>query len=214
MSDFDELLAELKQAEAEQQTLAKAMPADDGEDDKNIADAAEEPDGDEGGNPEDAEGDHKEPDGDEGKGGEKPMAKSMTVDGEEYEVVDAEQLIKSLQDLTGRVETNEGVLAKALESTLGTIKAQGEMIKSLSAKIDKLGGQGRGRKTVLAVTEKPEPAGTMAKSMQPEAPKPGEILAKALSAQQAGKLTAHDVSRCEIAFQSGVAFPADVLARI
>lgn len=210
--NFDELLAELTLAAEEQSTLAKAMPADDGEDDEAIAAAAGEGEGEEA-NPEDGEG--AGDDGEEaGEGDDKPMAKSMTVDGEEYEVVDAEQLIKSLHDLTGRVDAHEGVLAKALETTLGTIKAQGEMIKSLNAKVEKLAGQGRGRKTVLAISEKPEPGATLAKSHQQEAPKPGEILAKALSAQQAGKITAHDVSRCEIALQSGVAMPADVLARI
>lgn len=211
-NNFDELLAELTLAAEEQSTLAKAMPADDGEDDEAIADAAEEGKGEEA-NPEDGEG--GEAGGEEGGEGEgKPMAKSMTVDGEEFQVVEVDQLIKSLTDLTGRVETNEGVLAKALETTLGTIKTQGEMIKSLNAKVEKLAGQGRGRKTVLAISEKPEPGATLAKSHQPEAPKPGEVLAKALSAQQAGRITAHDVSRCEIAFQSGVAMPADVLARI
>lgn len=205
MSQFDELLAQLQAQADEQETLAKSLPAEDGEDDEAIQAAAGE--GAEGDEAEEGEG---EGDG-EGQEGEEPLGKSMTamVDGEEVEAVDATDLIKSL---IGRLENQEGVLAKALATTVSTIQTQGEMIKSLSARLDKLAGQGRGRKAVLSVVEKPNPGeSTMAKSEQVQ---PGEIMAKALSAQGAGKLTAGDVARCEIAFQSGVPFPADVLAKI
>ena len=75
MSQFDELLAQLKSAEDEQTTLAKALPAEDGKDDEAIQAAADE--GDEP-NPEDEESEDEEAEGDK-----KPMAKSVTamVDG-------------------------------------------------------------------------------------------------------------------------------------
>lgn len=209
MSQFDELLAQLQAQADEQETLAKSLPAEDGEDDEAIQAAAGE--GAEGDEAEEGEGEGEGAGDGEGQEGEEPLGKSMTavVDGVEVEAVDATDLIKSL---IGRLENQEGVLAKALATTVSTIQTQGEMIKSLSARLDKLAGQGRGRKAVLSVVEKPNPGeSTMAKSEQVQ---PGEIMAKALSAQGAGKLTAGDVARCEIAFQSGVPFPADVLAKI
>ncbi len=203
MSQFDELLAQLQAEQEQQSTLAKAMPQEDGEDDEAIQTAAADGDG----NPED------EDEGEGADGDEKPMAKSMTIDGEEVEVVDAEQLVKSLQDLTGRVGEHEQVLAKALETTLGTIKAQGDMIKSLSERVEKLSGQGRGRKTVLAITDRPSVGDQpLVKSEQPM--QAGEVMAKALAAQANGKLTGLDVARCEAAINSGTAVPADVLAKI
>ena len=207
MSQFDELLAQLKSAEEEQTTLAKALPAEDGEDDETIQAAAAEGDTDaDDENPEDG---HDEPDGDEAK---KPMAKSVTamVDGEEIEAVDATELIKSLVD---RVETQESTLAKALTSTLGTIKAQVDMIKSLAAEVKKLAGQGKGRKTVLTVIEKPA-AGEqpMAKSQQ-DGFTPQEFLAKAESAFKAGKMSGLEFTTADVAIRSGTPVPSGIIAK-
>lgn len=203
MSQFDELLAQLQAQADEQETLAKSLPAEDGEDDEAIQAAA-------GEGAEGAEGDEEQEADDEGEG--EPLGKSMTavVDGEEVEAIDATDLIKSL---IGRLDSQESVMAKALQTTLSTIQSQGEMIKSMAARLDKLASQGRGRKTVVSVAEKPN-AGEQALTKSEPAPLPGEIMAKALSAQQAGKLTASEVARCELSFQSGVPYPADVLAKL
>lgn len=197
MSQFDELLAQLQQAETEQTTLAKALPAEDGKDDKQIQAAAAEGDTDaDNENPED----HEEPDGDDGDG--KPMAKSVTatVDGEEVEAIDATDLLKSLD---ARIGAQEEVLAKALASTLNTVKAQGDMIKSLQGQVAKLAGQGAGRKTVLTVVEKPA-AGeqTMAKSQQ-DGMTPAEFMAKATAAFSAGKLTGKELTTIDVAMRNG-----------
>lgn len=206
MSQFDELLAQLNAEQEEQSTLAKALPAGDGEDDQTIQTASE--DGAEGkDNPEDTTGDEDE------NGDVEPMAKSMTVDGEEVEIVDVGELIKSLQGLTGRVDEHESVLAKGLSTALDLMKGQGEMIKSLTTRVEQLAGQGRGRKTVLAITERPAVGEqTLAKSEQ--ALQPGEILAKALAAQASGAISGHDVARCETAINTGSAIPAEILSRI
>lgn len=201
MSDFDELLKSLQDEAENTEKLAKAIPSNEGEDDENIEGAADgevEPEGEE---------ENAETDGDEGKG---EMAKSMTatVDGEEVELVDASEMIKSLSD---RIGSHESVLAKALETTLATVQNQSALIKSLSEKVDKLAGAGRGRKSVV-VTVQDKPGTTLAKS-EPTAPAPQEILAKALDAQRAGKITGHDVARCEMAIQNGVAVPADVISK-
>lgn len=207
MSEFEKLLAELNATADQSSTLAKALPADDGEDDKAIqAAAADGADADD--NPEDAEG--SEGGGDEGK---EPMAKSMTIDGEEVQVLDGEEFLKSLSDLGGRLTTHEQMLVKALEATNGALKQQNELIKSLTDQVNSLSNQGRGRKTVLAVHEKKDPVTTLAKS-EPQGMTGGEIMAKALSLQSAGKLTGLEVSRVENHLNAGLGVPADVLAKL
>ena len=149
MSDdnFKELLSELDSLAKDQETMAKAIPAE-GDDDAKIAEAAGDEDGDEG---EEGEGDN---DGDEGK----PMAKSLTgtfSDGTEFEALDGTEMIKAL---TARIETSEASMSKALEGAVSLIKSQNEMLKSLTSHVNKLSGQGRGRKAVVSIAEKPAPA--------------------------------------------------------
>jgi len=191
MSQFDELLAQLKAAEDEQTTLAKALPAEGGEDDQAIQAAAAEGD---------TEADDENPEDDDTEGDQPPMAKSVTamVDGEEVEAVDATDLIKSLIE---RADKTDDVLAKALATTVSTIKAQGDMIKSLTAEVKKLAGQGKGRKTVLTVMEKPAAGETLAKSQQ-EGFTPQEFMAKANAAFSAGKLTGKELTTLDVALRN------------
>lgn len=199
MSQFDELLKSLSDAADEQTAVA-----DKGADDEVIASAAVDSGVDAGVNPEDEGGD--------GEGDGKPVAKSMTAqdaDGEEIEVVDATELLKSLG---ARQDEHGGVLAKALETFTAIAKSQTEMIKSLRAEVKTLAGQGRGRKTVVSVAEKPDPT----PQVQQAAPsiKREEFLAKCLDAQRAGKLSGHDVTRAETAINNGIPVPAEIVARI
>lgn len=207
MSQFAELLAQLNAQQAEQETLAKALPAEGGEDDdKAIQAAAAEGDTDaDDENPEDGEG---EPDGDE-----KPMAKSMaaTIDGEEVEVVDATELLKSLDGRIGGMET---VLAKALESTLSTIKTQGEMIKSLNARLDKLAGQGKGRKAVLAITEKPVAGETTLAKSEPQGLTPQEFLLKCEAGFKAGKISGQEFTVADVSLRQGAPVPQSIIAKV
>lgn len=204
MSDFAKLLAELNAAAEETSTLAKSLPADGGEDDEAIQAAAA--DGDANENPEDADEEAKEGEDD------KPMAKSLTIDGEDVEVIDGEMIVKSLKDVGDRMTATEQVLAKALGSVTALVNQQNDMIKSLNQQVEKLAGQGRGRKTVLAIHEKQEPA-TLAKS-EPQGIPVGEVMAKSLAAQAAGKLTGLEVARVEQHVNLGLAVPADILAKL
>jgi hypothetical protein len=201
MSQFDELLAQLNAEQEEQSTLAKALPAEDGEDDEAIQAAAEEG-AEDSKNPEDAE-----------EGDDKPLAKSMTVDGEEVEVVDAGELIKSLHDVTGRVTEVEGVLAKGLETAIGMIKTQGELIKSLQGQIKKLGSQGAGRKAVLAVHEKPA-VDTLAKSQQDDGMTKEQFLAKSEAAWNAGAISGIEFSAVDVALRTGSKLDSGLINRI
>lgn len=204
MSQFDELLAQLTAAQEEQSTLAKAIPEEAGKDDEEIQTAAAEG---ADANPEDEE--------EEDEGADKaPLAKSLTVDGQDFEVVDAEELVKSLHDVTGRVTEVETVLAKGLEGALGLIKSQGELIKSMQDQIKQLGGKGAGRKTVLAVHEK-QPAGEpLAKSQQEEGLTKEVFLAKSEAAWQANKISGIEYSTVDAALRNGGQLPPDLIKRI
>jgi len=220
---FDKLLSELQSLETETETMSKALPADDGKDDKEIQAAAADGGGADGDDDKDDEGADPgagDPQDPAGKDDVPPFGKSFTVkdaDGNDVEAVDGTELVKSLMDQVGELkaqaEATEGQMAKALEQTLGIVKSQGDLIKSLSDQVKKLSGEGRGRKTVLAIAEKPAPGATMAKS-EPAPLTGGELMAKALDAHKAGKLTAFEVSNLEIAVQSGVKPRADILAKL
>lgn len=204
MSQFQELLAELSAVSEEQATLAKALPVEDGEDDEAIqAAAAEGADANTDANPEDAEGEG------EGEGaGKPPMAKSVTamVDGEEVEAIDATEMLKSLE---ARVDSNETILSKALETSLSAIKAQDEMIKSLHAEVKKLAGQGKGRKTVLTVVEKPAAGDQPLVKSQQDGLNAQEFMAKANAAFSAGKLTGKELTTIDVALRTGQASVLD-----
>ena len=216
MSQYKKLLEELE-------TMAKAMPGDDAADDDKIAAAAANanPDAD-GDGDNDVTGEHIEPDGDEGAGaeggdgdGDETMGKSFALkldDGTELEAIDGTELVKSLM---ARVESNEGVVMKALGTAVELIGKQGDMIKSLQDEVKKLAGEGRGRKTVVSVSEKPVAGATMAKSQgAADGLSANEFMAKALAAQASGRLTGLDVARAESALNKGLPVPQDVVNRV
>jgi len=199
MSQFEELLKSLQATADEQDTTA------DNADDETIAAAAADSGVAVDGNPEGDAGD--------GDADDKPVAKSMTAqgaDGQEVEVVDATEMLKSLQS---GLQEQGSVLAKALGTMTAALQKQGEVIKSLRSEVKVLAGQGRGRKAVVTVSEKPDT--TMTKSTPAsEGMKPQEFLAKCLDAQKAGKLTALDVARAETAINHGVPVAADIIRNV
>lgn len=216
MSQYEKLLEELE-------TMAKAMPGDEGADDDKIqaAAAAANPDAD-GDGENDVTGDDLNPEGlgDEGEGegdgdDEETMGKSFALkleDGTELEAIDGTELVKSLM---ARVESNEGTVMKALGTAVDLLGKQGNMIKSLQDEVKKLAGEGRGRKTVVSVSEKPFAGATMAKSQgAADGLSANEFMAKALAAQASGRLTGLDVARAESALNKGLPVPQDVVNRV
>jgi hypothetical protein len=217
MSQYEKLLEELE-------TMAKAMPGDDGADDDKIqaAAAAANPDAD-GDGENDVTGDDLNPEGGEGLGDEgegdgddeETMGKSFALkleDGTELEAIDGTELVKSLM---ARVESNEGTVMKALGTAVDLLGKQGDMIKSLQDEVKKLAGEGRGRKTVVSVSEKPVAGATMAKSQgAADGLSANEFMAKALAAQASGRLTGLDVARAESALNKGLPVPQDVVNRV
>lgn len=215
MSQYEKLLEELE-------TMAKAMPGDDAADDDKIAAAAAEanPDAD-GDGKNDVTGDDIDAGGegagaDDGAGdGDETMGKSFALkleDGTELEAIDGTELVKSLM---ARVESNEGTVMKALGTAVDLLGKQGDMIKSLQDEVKKLAGEGRGRKTVVSVSEKPVAGATMAKSQgAADGLSANEFMAKALAAQASGRLTGLDVARAESALNKGLPVPRDVVNRV
>lgn len=191
MSQFKELLAQLSAVEEEQSTLAKSIPAEGSDDDQAIQAAA-------------AEGGEANPEDDDELDAEgKPLAKSLNVDGEEVQLIDAEELIKSLDGLNARVGEQEEVLAKGLSSALKLIQSQGVMIKSLQAQVHTIGSQGAGRKAAVSLHEKAqaiEPllaksdAGNMTKE---------EFLGKSEAAWKAGKLSGAEFTEVDVSLRQG-----------
>lgn len=212
---FDKLLSDLAQATTDQETLAKALPTDDGKDDQAIQAAAGEggEGGDKGGEDAAVEGGDKD-----GKG---EMAKSFEVvlpNGEKAEAIDGTAMVKALNE---RMDTSEGQVLKALEGATTLLKGQAEMIKSLSATVAKqgemlkaIGGEGRGRKATLVLNEKTGADGKTGVDGKGDGMTGDELMSKAMSAQRAGAIQAKDVSMLENYLNRGTTPPEQLVARI
>lgn len=182
-SAFDKLLGELD-------TMTKALPAGDMDGDKKIALADEGDDSD------------KKKEGD----GDNTMTKSMKVTLPDGTVVDAEDGTALVKSLLARVEDTEDVMAKALGSAIGLIKAQGEalaknndLVKSLQQKVADLSNEGKGRKTLVNIHEN-------ASAVLTKAETPGmtgvEFMAKANAAHTAGKISGKDLTVIDVSLRS------------
>lgn len=200
---FEKLLEELD-------VMAKAMSDDEKktQDDAAIQAAAAESNADEAGA-------HAEPDGDENEEGKEPevMGKSFAFtleNGEVIEAMDGTELVKSLM---ARVETTEGVMAKALGQAVDLISKQGEMLKSLRSDMNKLAGEGRGRKAVVSVAEKTTSAETMAKSETPGLTKQ-EFFAKANAAFDTGRITGKELTVIDVSLRSGSEIDQGLVAKV
>ena len=204
---FEKLMAELSSLSADQETMAKALPADDGKDEEKIQAAAGE-----GGL--DADADDK---GDADENGDKPMAKSFTLtleDGTKVEAQDGAELVKALSDRLTVVENDKEQMAKALTTAVDVIKGYTPLFKSMQDQIAKLSGEGRGRKAVVSVVEKPAPgASTMAKSEQ-SGLSHEQFFAKAQVAQKEGRINGLDIAMAESCLNRGEAIPPSIVARV
>lgn len=206
---YEALLEELE-------TLQKSMDQGDSDDEKIAAAAAAGDD--------DEDDEHDEPDGDEGMGGEGdgdgdegPMAKSFSFQldtGEVVEAVDGTELVKSLQNevalLKSERETAASQSEKVFQAVLGQLKSQGQLIKSLSAQVEKLSSEGRGRKSIAA------PSAAMAKSMGADAGglTPDRLLAKANAAFDAGRISGKELTVIDVSLRHGAALDDGLMARV
>jgi hypothetical protein len=206
---YEALLEELE-------TLQKSMDQGDSDDEKIAAAAAAGDD--------DEDDEHDEADGDEGMGGEGDgdgdegsMAKSFSFQldtGEVVEAVDGTELVKSLQNevalLKSERETAASQSEKVFQAVLGQLKSQGQLIKSLSAQVEKLSSEGRGRKSIAA------PNAAMAKSMGADAGglTPDRLLAKANAAFDAGRISGKELTVIDVSLRHGAALDDGLMARV
>jgi hypothetical protein len=215
MSDFNEMLADLQALYATREDMLKAMPKPDAEDAKVKAAAADDNDNDD--NDKDDNGDEEDGDEDDSE----PMSKSFMTDanGQQFEVMDATDLIKSL---TTRLDNAEGQSFQAVEMLTGLVKTQSDMIKalgesqksqtglikSLQSQVAAFGSKGRGRASASSVPH-------VSRADQPATGLPPEdFMMKALAAQAAGRLTSIDIAMAESYLQRGMAVPVDITSRV
>ena len=223
-SPFEALLGELA-------TMTKALPAGDG--DAAIAAAA----GDTGGKGgKKAGGDTVGDKGDKGKNGKisgeddpeldadgKPIMKALTVqiDGKNVEALDGTALIKSLMDtcevLSKKVDESENIVAKALGTAVTLIKAQGEkianqanLIKALQENVGEIGNEGRGRKTLLSIIDKP---GILAKA-EDGAMTGAEFFAKANQAFDKKMITGKDLTIIDVSMRQNQAIDPGLVQKV
>lgn len=227
MSNFSKLLEELD-------ALTKAMPLDgedkgeegegDGDgvspnsdidseqDDERIQAAAGEGDGD------------GAADGGEGAGDndEDMLGKAMEVtldNGEKVQALDGTELVKSLIQQTKAQEQELIEAATALTQTVNMVKSfqqviakQDALIKSLQESVETIGKQGRGRRTVISIHDKPDGEGAdLNKAMGMTV---DQFLTKSLDAMKEGKITGTDVSRIESYLNRGMQVPEALIKKV
>jgi len=160
----------------------------------------------------------------DGDDGDDVLGKSFdvtTAGGEKVKAYDATALLKSLSD---RMETIEGSIAsneedresiaKSLSSIAGLLKSNANEIETLKKSLADMGDQGRGRKAVLTVMEKPQ-VGTMAKSEGASgAMGRKEFMAKADEAMKAGRISGGELSLAETYLNRGGAVPEELVSRV
>lgn len=167
--------------------------------------------------------------GDEDGDEDEVLGKSFQVmggDGSPVKAYDATDLIKSLnerimglesgfEDVAERREhlgKSMGLITDLLKSQSTQLIEQAQNIATLRKSIEDMGGQGRGRKAVIAISEKPEL--TMTKSVQPEGLSGQDFMAKAMDAQRLGRITANDIAIAEGSLNRGLAVPVGIVSRV
>lgn len=219
MSAFEKLQDELNSLASDQDTMHKALPADDGKDDKSIQAAAAEGGGVDD-DDDDEDKDDKRDDGDDDDD-DKPLGKSLGVvtlpNGDKAEAVDGTELVKALmgqvEALGAKQAEGEGAMLKALETCVGLVKGQGALIKSLQDEVVKLRGEGRGRKSALTVLEKPG-AGDQLHKSDPAQMTGADFMAKSNAAFEAKKISGVELTTIDVSLRSGVPIDANLIKKV
>ncbi|NCA72559.1 MAG: hypothetical protein EOM91_21370 [Sphingobacteriia bacterium] len=211
MSAFDDLLAEIAD---EQALMTKAQSLDDDGGDDDDADIAAMADGDaDDDGIDDNEDDDPDLDGDD----EAPMGKSFAVqlpDGTKAEAYDGTALVKSLLMQQQQIQSQSqealtGVLSM-LKSMRTTVSSQQAEIKALRKSLERIGEQGRGRKSKLTVHEPPRVA-----EGEPEPTEiAGTIMSKANAAFASGRINGRDLNTIDVALRRHEAPPSALLTKI
>jgi Ca2+-binding RTX toxin-like protein len=132
-------------------------------------------------------------------------------DGEEREVEDAGPVLKALGD---RIDAQGVEVAETLQMAVDLIKSQGAQIDNLTKTVATLQGQGGGRKAVLQIVDKQPGGGTAVNKAAEAGPTGDQFLMKALSAQNAGKVTSLEVSTAEAYLNRGQPVPLHIVQKV
>lgn len=211
-SEFEKLAAELE-------VLAKAQPAK--EEDKVLA-AAKEAGVDTDQVGETSEGkDDADMDGDmddEDDKDDEVLGKSFQAtgsDGRSVKAYDATDLIKSMNKRILGVESIQNSdtdnLSKSLNLMADMLKSQSDQIETLQKAMVNMSKQGVGRRAVLTVNERPEPA--MMKSAQPGM-NPKDFMLKANAAFDAGRISGKELVVCDVSLRQGEALDSGLINKI
>lgn len=193
MAEYDRLMAELDTI------LAKAQPIGD-EDDARIAEAA-------GDEPTDT---LEDPDADpamdeEGEGEDFMKSFAVTLEnGEQVEAYDATAMLKSMHGVARRQAETLSELRGRLAGADKVMAKQAELLKALTGRVNEQAG------LIKALREQPGGRRTVTSAPPSAAAKPaarGEILAKALDAQRAGRIGSMDVAAIEARLNNGLPIP-------
>lgn len=184
MSNFDTLLADLEKIKTEQETLAKSH-----------SEAANATNTD-GGNAIKTD-DTKTDETKEGDELTKSLGVIKLANGDEVDALDGTLLVKSLLE---RMDRTDGQIAGVISHLVGTIKSQGEMLKSMSEQINVLGAQGRGRRTVVAITPKNDGTTTLTKS-EGEGMTAEQFMLKSEAAWKAEKINGRELNNISVALR-------------
>lgn len=204
---FEKLLGEINDASTQTDTLAKALSSG-GEGGGAGGEGAGGEGGDAGAGGGAEGGDGK---GEGGEGGE-DLTKGFEVmgpDGKPVRVVDGMEMLKALG---ARLDGSEEVMEKAMSTAVGLIVKQGAMIGELTKQVKDQGvmlkamsGEGRGRRTVLSMHEKPD-ATTLAKGglgvAQGDTITAPEFMMKAEVAYNAKKISGAEFTEIDVALRT------------
>lgn len=201
MSAFTDLTDELSEL-LKAQPLAKSQAMDD--------DPGGE--GTDEGTDEDTDEDTDDPGDDE-----EALGKSLTVtlaDGQTVDAVDGTALVKSLHTAVSEQRTENAAvfaeIADAMRVSTAMLKSIQQDNQALREQVERLSNTGRGRRGTLVVHEHPGLSG----GGDPGATTQSDVMAKAMDAHKAGRITSTDVAQIDVYLGSGKPVPAALLARI
>ena len=137
-------------------------------------------------------------------------------DGEVYEAIDGTELFKSIQEKVSSqdevIGRQDSLIQKVSDVLVTQFAKQDLLIKSMQNEISALKKSGTGRKSMLSIVEKPG-LDTFKKS-EPEGMGKEEFMMKALDAQKIGKVSGFDIARAEMALNTGLAVPEQIVRKV
>lgn len=234
MSQFQKLLADLEQAQAGTESLAKSIPAGGdgagagtGEGGEGAAAAATGAGGAAAGDG--AAAAAAAGAGNAGAAGGEPLVKSIKVKLEDGTEVDAEDGTELVKALIARQGDTEATLQKAVTIMMDVVGKQNTMIKSLGEQLTALRGEGRGRKATIIIHDKGGSAagasagagaggqgqgdGSMAKGDE-GAITADEFMLKAQTAYEQKLITGVNLTTIDVCLRGGQPIPAELISKV